>query len=154
MEISKVLMDRILSNLGFKSIGVGVTSKGNILSRKLKLQEEDSSINEYDIFAAECHATSPPLKVVGSNIGTIKDPDLIVVIDQDDTTIVLKYSFKEFDQGTFFTKYQNKWVDMTVLAQLNLATATELITQEGLPWSPATDQDHMFGIIASILSEN
>lgn len=151
MGLSKELMERMLSNLGFKSIGVGVTA--NTLNKKLKLEEENRSISEYTVYASECHATSPPIKVVGADIGTKDQPDLIVAIVQDDVNIVLKYSFKDSDQGTFFTRFEDRWVDMTVHAQLNLTTATELIVQEGLPWSPPTDPDHMFSIIASILSE-
>ena len=151
MGLSKELMERILSNLGFRSLGKGVTS--NTLPKKLKLEEENYSISEYEVYGSECNVTSPPLKVIGSNIGTKDNPDFIVVVVQDSTTIVLKYSFKESDEGTFFTSFEDKWVDMSVLAKLNLTTATELIAQEGLFWSPSTDPDYMFSIISSILSE-
>jgi len=152
MGLSKELMERILSNLGLKSVGVGITDPGNILTKKLKLEEEDRSVNDFTVYAAECHATSPSLKVVASDIG-VNYNDLIVAIEQEDTLIVLKYSFRENDEGTFFTRFNEKWVDMTTLAQLNLTAATEIITQEGIPWTPTTNPDYMFSIIASILSE-
>ena len=40
MELSKLLMERILSNLGLKSFGAGVTEPGNLLRKRLKLEGE------------------------------------------------------------------------------------------------------------------
>lgn len=152
MGLSKELMERIISNLGLGTIGLGVTSPENVLNKKLKLEEEDGSVKEYTVYAAECHVTSPPLRLVTSDIG-LESNDVTVVIEQEETLIVLKYSFSKHDQGTFFTRFNEKWVDMTTLAQLNLTTATEMITQEGIPWTPTADPDYMFSLIASILSE-
>lgn len=150
MEISKALIDRIFSNLGIKS-NTGVLSKNNLINKKIKFNEEDLSIKEYDVFAAECHVSSDPIKIIISDIG-YKFPDFIVCILQENTVIVLRYDYN--DSGKFLIKYNKKWVDMTVLSQLTLTSATEMIVQNGFIWTPSREPEQMFNILVNILKED
>ena len=155
MELSKYLLERILNNLGFYKSGFkneAVTQRENTLNKKISFEEEDGKINSYDVFAAECRVDNT-IKVIASDIGTGYS-DLTVVIIQDETTLVLKYSWAESDNGCFFVRHEDKWVDMTIMHQLNLTSAIEMITQNGFVWTPVTDKKEAHSIFVEILSEH
>ena len=134
----------------YKNFG-GVLSDQNKISKKLKLEEEDSSIKEYSVYGAECVADDP-IRVSLSNIGPDDDPDYVLAISQEGVMIVLRYTWKDTDNGNFLMRQENSWVDMTVLHMLNIATATELIAQNGLPWTPISDENIPYEVIKNALS--
>lgn len=150
-EISKALIKRIFANIGFGTNNA-LLETNNILSKKLRIQEEDNSINEYIVFAGECSYLNSDLKAIIVNISS-DDNDFVLFFYTLDTLISLRYSLKENDCGIFLTRNNDEWVDMSILQRLNLASATELIAQNGYYWTPVTDQDKAFEIVSNYLAE-
>lgn len=152
-ELSNQLIKRIVFNLGILS-GQGLCHPANILKKKLRLQDEESKIESFDVYGAECVLSDSPVKISCVNIGSENSYDLVLAIKQDDTVIAIRDSDGEFESGSILIRYNSKWVDMDVLHQLNLAAAIEMITQNGLPWTPVMDQEDSYSVIAAILSED
>ncbi len=151
-ELSKQLIQRIFENLGLANIGMGLTDRDNILEKTLKLEEEDSSVKKYTVWGGECYTGEVPLEVVASNIGTTTNPDFIVIVKQSATVLAMRYSWGSSDYGMFLIQHNKKWVDMEVLHQLNLTSAIELIAQNGLPWTKASDPQKLYELLTSVLS--
>jgi len=151
-ELSKQLIENLFGNLGLQSVGVGLTDDRNILDKKLKLEEEDSSISEYQVWGGECLTGEIPIKAVASNIGTKEKPDFVLAIIQGELILAMRYSWENSDHGIFLTLYEKKWVDMEVLHKLNLTAAIEMVTQNGLPWTRSNEQEKLYKILTEVLS--
>lgn len=151
-ELSKQLIKRTVSNLGVLS-GQGLCHEDNALKKKLRLEDESGSREEFTVFGAECVASDIPVLAASVNIGTKEYPDLVIAICQEDTYLAIRYTASKIDHGQMLIRHGEKWVDMEVLHQLNLTAAIELITQNGLPWTRVRDQDIPYSVIAAILSE-
>lgn len=149
-ELSNALFKRVVQNLGLTASG-GIKSDSYSLNKKLKL-EEDGEIVEYQIFAADCYIENP-VSLSFVDIGMNDSNDFVIVILQDDVVMTLRWSYNDLEPAMFLTNKDGKWVDMSILHQLNLAAAFEIITQNGYPWTPVQDQEKIYKVVIDVLSE-
>src|SRR3990172_3022350 len=138
--LNRELLRRIFGNLGAvpgKNFGrVGVVLNEFILQNCAITLENESGIKEdYKIWAGECKVAST-YRVLLTNIGTINEPEFILIFEPEGDEIIgmhLVYEDEE-DFGTFMVRRKDEWTPISMLRKLNLAAGIELLTQEGIGW--------------------
>lgn len=151
LELSKQLAKRILLNFGVWNSSAVIDENHSI--KKLRIQDS-KNINEYNVFCAQNMTGESNIEVIISNISENEEPDLVVIIKQDNVLLSIRYTnnFCAFFVRSEILSENYKWVDMPVLYQLNLAAGIELLTQEGYPWLPVNNPNELYEILVQSLA--
>jgi hypothetical protein len=126
-KLTHELLKRIFGNLGiiagrnFGKLGL-VSLKPN---KTLVIQEDDGR-KDIPVWIAQIQNFKVAL--------TKLEPEFILLFTNEELTFGFYLYLDKENEGNFFQLSENKWLPISVLHQLNLTVAFEMITQEGLVW--------------------
>lgn len=141
-------LDIELLKIIFGNLGALLISKENIIDKKLKFTNDDNTVDEYLIYGGELELKN--YKALLSNIGNAGQPEFVAIFEVDSAT---KFGFKLAwnEEGLFLKKQDKKWVQISKLYKLNLASAFEIITQEGQLWKPLKQVEELHAELIDLL---
>jgi len=151
------LLKRIFGNLGavpgdnFGKVGVTLPEFA-IHSVKL-LQPETNKVDEYKIYTGQA-ALQTTYQVGLVNIGILNFPEFVLVLCVDDVEPIglrLIWDANYGNQGSAAQKHGDEWIPINLIYKLNLATAFEMMTQEGVLWQPCKDPEKLVEHMKSLL---
>lgn len=159
MTLTTNLAKRIFGNIGFvtgKNFGkVGISTSDFLTKEKISIKYLDSNIVKHSVYAG----VNNNITVMASNIIDEGLSDFILIFTDKDHTSKISITYQEADgtereYGAFAKKEGDNWVPISILHQLNIATAFEILTQEGYSWIPVNDDDvikKLYGDLVSML---
>lgn len=123
-------------------------------NESIKIIADDDEILNAVVFCAEINLDTQ-CKFAITNISDLPDYPIYSII-QSNTNIfglMLEHDLENFDNVSNISKFdseKNLWVPVSLLFQLNLAAALEMIVQNGLTWNPITDKNENLNLISKL----
>ena len=141
-HLTKELLRRIFGNVGAvagPNFGkVGITTEDHIIGKTIDIINDSNKKERYPIYSGKIEA-GDKFNIALANLGSLSVPEFIMVMAHGESTekvFGFRLHYGDNDPGTFMIHLDSKWIGISVLYKLNLTTAFEVITQEGLLWTP------------------
>ena len=154
--LTRELLKRIFGNLGAvpgDNFGkVGITTPIYLLNKTITLLDENGNKEKYSVWAGEIIEGGETYKIILTNLGTKTEPEFVSIFY---STAAFPLSFRlvldKCDIGSFALRHGKGWTEINMGYKLNLASAIELLTQEGRVWSPCKETDELFDLLLGII---
>ena len=154
--LTRELLKRIFGNLGAvpgKNFGmVGITTPEFNTGKTITLEDDDGGhIASYPIFTGQA-LVQGSYKVALVNTGTISVPEFILILVPEGLApIGFRLIWDGEDCGAIAQKHDEGWLPISLVYKMNLATAFEMMTQEGVTWQPCKEFKPLVEDLMSIL---
>lgn len=141
-DLTMQLLRRIFNSIGAvagSAFGLaGVTDQDHRYSRDIILEYEDKSRDNYPVWMGQIGIDDIFVALTNTDTKEYPEFSLVLLNNKDEKTVIGLY----FDvvSGDFLQKHEDKWLPISVLYQLQVAQAFEIILQEGIAWSTCSDQ--------------
>lgn len=153
-NLTRELLKRTFGNLGAvpgKNFGkTGITTEEFICQKKLTIKIENL-VYENNIYSGQINLFEK-YNVILANVNSLEIPEFIVVLQAGKNIFGLRLLWDGFDVGSFVIFHDTIWTELSLQYKLNLTSAIEAITQEGIIWQPDLVPDsNLFEHLATIV---